>query len=56
MCFRVKVGLRARVWVRVRAKEPERPDPHDLVGAGTRAGAILFFLQQPELELEHFKN
>jgi len=30
--------------------ELERPEPHDLVGAG--AGAILFFLQKPE----HFKK
>jgi len=34
-----------------RAGEPEseRTEPHDLAGAG--AGAILFFLQEPE----HFK-
>jgi len=36
----------------IRAGEPERLEPHDLVGAGAGAGAILFFLQEPE----HFKN
>jgi len=35
-----------------RAGEPERPEPHDLVGAG----AILFFLPEPERELVHFKK
>jgi len=34
--------------------ESERPEPHDLARA--RAGAILFFLQEPELESEHFKK
>jgi len=34
------------------AGESERPEPHDLVGAGAEAGAILFFLQEPE----HFKK
>jgi len=33
-----------------RTGEPERPEKHDLVGAG--AGVILFFLQEPE----HFKK
>jgi len=28
----------------------ECPEPHDL------AGAILFFIQEPERELEHFKK
>jgi len=41
-----------------RAGEPEsemeRPEPHDLAGAGV--GAILFFLQKPEREPEHFKK
>jgi len=30
--------------------EPKRPEPHDL------AGAILFFVQEPEREPEHFKK
>jgi len=34
--------------------EPERPEPHDL--AGTEGGTILFFLQEPEREPEHFKK
>jgi len=40
--------------VSIRAGEPERPEPHDLAGAG--AGAILFFLQEPEREAENFKK
>jgi len=32
--------------------EPERPEPHNFVGARAGAGAILFFLQKPE----HFKK
>jgi len=44
------------ITIDTRAEEPEseRPEPHDLVWAG--AGAILFFLQEPERELEHFQN
>jgi len=34
------------IMVQIRAGEPDRPEPHDL------AGAILFFLQEPE----HFKK
>jgi len=31
--------------------EPERPEPHNLAGAGAEAGASLFFFLEPE----HFK-
>jgi len=45
---------------KTRAEEPERPEPHNLAGAGTGAevgtGAILFFLQEPEREPEQFKK
>jgi len=47
--WRIKKGRESR-----RAGDPERPKPQDLVGAG--AGAILFFLQKPEWEPEHFKK
>jgi len=32
--------------------ESERPEPHDLVGVGSGAEALLFFLQKPK----HFKK
>jgi len=34
-----------------RGGEPERPEPHDLAGAGARA--ILFILQEPERPEPH---
>jgi len=36
--------------------ESERSEPHDLVGARAGAGAILFFLQEPEREPDYFKK
>jgi len=41
---------RPKAETRVGEPEPERPEPHDLVGA------ILFFLQEPERDPEHFKK
>jgi len=45
-CFWDLIVITRYWFVSVRAGEPERPEPHDL------AGAILFFLQEPE----HFQK
>jgi len=52
-CVKVRYLIAA---YRAGESEPDRPEPHDLIGAGAEAGAILCFRQDRSGSRSTFKN